>query len=86
MPVRDPSLYAALGADPHDRVVLCQECFYNVLLALEALWRGKALCRAVGGMCDRIDMELSHRACRALDRANRTGLVEKVREIGDVHG
>lgn len=37
-------------------------------------------------MCDCIDVELSHHASRALDRANRAGLVEKVREVGDVHG
>ena len=37
-------------------------------------------------MCDCIDVELSYRARRALHRANRTGLVEKVREVGDVHG
>ena len=36
-------------------------------------------------MCDRINVELSHCACRAFDRAYRAGLVEEVREVGDVH-
>ena len=41
------------------------------LFALEAFWCLKGPGRGVGGMCDRIDVDLGHRAFRALDRSNR---------------
>ena len=70
---------------PHDGVVMGPSGLDRALLALEAPRCGQGVCRGVRSMGDYIHMELRHGARRALDGADRAGLVEEVGEIGDVH-
>lgn len=67
-------------------MVLGHERVDDSLLALEAPWCRRTCRGLVGGVCNHVDVELSHFPRRPLDGADRARAVQEVGQIGDVHG